>query len=59
MPTTDLKDANDRTRQDVLVRTLYCPECGEYSGGGVCRICVKGAGPVFVSPEPAKGDNDG
>lgn len=57
MPASDLKNPEDRTATDVLVRSLYCPECGEYSGGGVCRVCVKGAGPVFVSPEPEKGDN--
>ena len=32
---------------------LYCPDCGHYSGGGRCRVCLQGYG-EFNPPEPAR-----
>ena len=49
MPATDLVDAHDRTAAGLLVATLYCPGCDEYSGGGFCRRCESGQSD-FISP---------
>ena len=35
MPSSDLKDQEDRTSAGRKVRYLYCPDCGHYSGGRV------------------------
>ena len=42
MPATanDLPDVRDRTGVGLEVRTLYCPSCDRYSGGGACRRCA-------------------
>lgn len=45
----DLKDPEDRDATGVKVRYLYCPDCGRYSGGGVCRSCERGLG-EFAAP---------
>lgn len=42
VPATDLVGAHDRTAAGLLVATLYCPDCDEYSGGGLCRRCESG-----------------
>lgn len=39
MSVQDLKDPEDRTRTGTKIKYLFCPECGHYSGGGVCRQC--------------------
>ena len=44
MPASDLKDREDRDATGAKVRYLYCPDCGRYSGGGVCRVCETGLG---------------
>ena len=51
MPASDLHDPEDRDATGVKVRYLYCPECGHFSGGGVCRVCKRGLG-EFVPPVP-------
>ena len=51
MPASDLHDPEDRDATGVKVRNLYCPDCGQFSGGGVCRVCVRGLG-EFVPPAP-------
>ena len=51
MPASALKDPEDRTWTGTKVKYLYCPDCGQYSGGGVCRQCERGLG-EFVPPEP-------
>ena len=52
MPATDLHDPEDRDATGVKVKYLYCPDCGHYSGGGICRVCERGFGD-FTPPEPA------
>ena len=49
MPISDLKDRNDRDFTGTMLKFLYCPDCGHYSGGGVCRLCETGLGP-FTPP---------
>ena len=49
MPASDLVDPEDRTSARPFVKYLYCPDCGHYSGGRVCRQCRRGLG-VFVAP---------
>ena len=44
MPASDLRDPEDRDATGTKVRYLYCPDCDEYSGGGVCRVCQRGLG---------------
>ena len=51
MPASDLYDPEDRDATGVKVRYLYCPECGHYSGGGVCRMCEEGH-VEFTPPVP-------
>ena len=51
MPASDLHDPEDRTSTGVKVKYLYCPDCGHYSGGGLCRVCQRGLG-EFVPPKP-------
>ena len=51
MPASDLHDPEDRDATGVKVRYLYCPDCGHFSGGGVCRVCQRGLG-EFVPPAP-------
>ena len=41
MPASDLHDPHDRDDTGALVATLYCPDCGHYSGGGLCRVCQR------------------
>ena len=53
MPASDLHDPEDRDATGVKVKYLYCPDCGLYSGGGVCRVCERGLGD-FVPPVPAR-----
>ena len=52
MPATDLHNPEDRTSAGTMVRFLYCPDCGHYSGGGICRVCERGYGD-FTPPAPA------
>lgn len=49
MPASDLHDPEDRDATGTKVKYLYCPDCGEYSGGGVCRRCETGLG-EFAAP---------
>ena len=49
MPATDLVDPEDRTSAGRKVKYLYCPDCGHYSGGRVCRQCRRGFG-EFKAP---------
>ena len=51
MPASDLHDPEDRDAIGQKVRCLYCPDCGHFSGGGVCRVCERGLG-EFVPPAP-------
>ena len=51
MPADDLHDPETRTATGTKVRYLYCPDCGRYSGGGVCRPCERGLG-EFTPPVP-------
>ena len=51
MPVSDLHDPECRDSTGVKVKYLYCPECGHFSGGGVCRVCERGLG-EFVPPAP-------
>ena len=51
MPASDLHDPEYRDATGVKVKYLYCPECGHFSGGGVCRVCKRGLG-EFVPPAP-------
>ena len=52
MPVSDLHDPEDRTAAGVMIRYLFCPDCGHYSGrAGVCRSCERGLG-EFVPPAP-------
>lgn len=44
MPASDLHDPEDRTAAGTKIKYLYCPECGHYSGGGVCRVCERANG---------------
>ena len=44
MPVSDLHDPECRDSTGVKVKYLYCPECGHFSGGGVCRVCERGLG---------------
>ena len=37
---SDLVHASDRTGVGLEIRTLYCPSCDRYSGGGSCRRCA-------------------
>ena len=32
---------DDKTRDDTgkLISECYCPQCGHFSGGGICRVC--------------------
>ena len=53
MPASDLIDPEDRTSAGRMVRYLYCPDCGHYSGGRVCRQCQRGFG-HFVAPTGQK-----
>ena len=52
MPASDLHDPEDRTAVGTKIKYLYCPECGHYSGGGVCRVCARGHGAYPQLPEP-------
>ena len=54
MPASDLHDPEDRDATGVKVRYLYCPDCGRFSGGGVCRVCDRGLG-EFMPPAPETG----
>ena len=49
MPASDLHDPEDRTATGTRVIYLFCADCDEYSGGGVCRRCEIGLGD-FVPP---------
>ena len=51
MSVSELKDPEDREATGTKVRFLYCPDCGWYSGGGVCRVCERGFG-EFRPPVP-------
>ena len=51
MPASDLHNPEDRDATGVKVKYLYCPDCGHFSGGGVCRVCERGLG-EFVPPAP-------
>lgn len=52
MPASDLHDPEATTATGRKIVELFCPDCDEYSGGGVCRVCERGAGPVFDPPVP-------
>ena len=54
MPVSDLRDPEYRDATGTKVRYLYCPDCGYFSGGGVCRVCERGVG-EFVPPAPETG----
>ena len=54
MPASDLRDPEDRDATGVKVKYLYCPDCGQFSGGGVCRMCGRGLG-EFVPSAPETG----
>ena len=54
MPASELKDPDDRSAIGTMVKYLYCPDCGHYSGGGHCRRCELGLGD-FVPPSAEKG----
>ena len=50
MPVSDLHDPEFRGgKGGTKVRYLYCPDCGYFSGGGVCRVCERGV-TEFVPP---------
>ena len=51
----DQHDPEDRTATGTKVKYLYCPDCGRYSGGGLCRVCQRGLG-EFVPPKPKEKD---
>ena len=53
MPASDLHDLECRDATGVKVKYLYCPDCGRFSGGGVCRVCERGLG-EFVPPAPER-----
>lgn len=40
MMETRLAEVGDRTGAGLEIRTLYCPSCDRYSGGGHCRRCA-------------------
>lgn len=52
MPASDLHDPDYRDATGTMVKYLYCPECDNFSGGGVCRVCERGCGPTFNPPVP-------
>ena len=54
MPVSDLHDPEFRDATGTKVRYLYCPDCGYFSGGGVCRVCERGV-TEFVPPTPETG----
>ena len=41
----------DHTAAGKAIADCYCPECGYYSGGGLCRVCQRGCG-EFTAPTP-------
>ena len=50
--------ARDRTGAGLEVRTLYCPNCERYSGGGNCRRCadqVREFGRALICPRERDG----
>ena len=53
MPASDLHDPERRDATGVKVKYLYCPDCGGFSAGGVCRVCERGLGD-FVPPAPVR-----
>ena len=54
MPASDLHDPEDRDATGVKVKYLYCPDCGHYSGGGVCRVCERAYGDFRPPAPPAE-----
>ena len=56
MPASDLKNPDDRTADGTMVKYLYCPECSNYSGGGLCRVCDRANGPKPRLPVPREHD---
>ena len=56
-------DPADRTATGRWIVDCYCPECSEYSGGGLCRVCSREIefeigkhGPGEPAPAPAAVD---
>ena len=49
MSVSNLKDPEDRTAAGTKVKYLFCPDCGHYSGGGLCRVCERGLGRVHAA----------
>ena len=56
MSASELHDPEDRTATGIKVRFLYCPECQQYSGNGLCRVCQRGNG-EFHPPVPHDSNN--